>query len=596
MHKINPRIQKLSSELANHIAAGEVVERPSSVLKELLENSLDAKSTQIQIYIEGGGLRCIRVEDNGQGICKEDSELAVLQHATSKVFTLSDLEGVISFGFRGEALASISSVSRFKLISSVSEQDMGWGIELEGRPKGDLEIHAKLFPQPKRQGTSVEVRDLFYNTPARRKFLRSEKTELLHLEETFKRIALSEPSVGFNLFFGDKLYKRLLACKTHDACERRIAQLCGEKFIQNANHFEAESNGLKLRGWLGSPDTQRAQADLQYFYVNGRIIRDKVINHAIREGYKDFCLPGRFPAYVLYFELDPRSVDVNVHPTKHEVRFRESKTVHSFISYAIQEALNQPKAIEEISITLNSPIGEEKQLSLQKNETIDHLEIARTYNHIPTQPSLYGKPFAILGGSLLLTKNDMNNVESPDEKKNQNFEGICIFDLKATHYHLTLAYLKQQYHLDSIPSQRLFMPKQMMVGRELAQYIGLFAEKADTDSFDLSIDWKKLGFDFSQVGPDIILIRAVPTLLKIDNKIENFDEIFSNFIKKLLNIRSIDLCTECLAEFINQYNIHTLEDSEALLKKFEASNLKEAAQSLKLYRRITIEQLKAALF
>ncbi|HEV2523671.1 MAG TPA: DNA mismatch repair endonuclease MutL, partial [Gammaproteobacteria bacterium] len=330
------RIHQLPVHLANQIAAGEVVERPASVLKELLENSLDAKSTEIDITVERGGIKLIQVQDNGLGICKEDLPLAIASHATSKIASLSDLEGVQSYGFRGEALASISSVSRLELISAVEDQSCGWSIQLEGRDKPP-----SLQPVAKRSGTLIAVRDLFYNTPARRKFLKSEKTEAAYLEEIFKRIALSQPAVAFKFQQGDGIQKRLPICRSLDAHIRRVAQLCGKRFVEEAYYIEAEANGLKLTGWLGSENAMRSQADLQYFYVNGRIVRDKIVMHAVRQAYQSVNSLGRFPAYVLYFECDALAVDVNVHPTKHEVRFREARTVHAFLSYAIQEGLKQ---------------------------------------------------------------------------------------------------------------------------------------------------------------------------------------------------------------------------------------------------------------
>ena len=330
------RIHQLPVHLANQIAAGEVVERPASVLKELLENSLDAKSTEIEITVERGGTKLIQVQDNGLGICKEDLPLAIASHATSKIASLSDLEGVRSYGFRGEALASISSVSRLELISAVEDQSCGWSIQLEGRDKPP-----SLQPVAKRSGTSIAVRDLFYNTPARRKFLKSEKTEAAYIEEIFKRVALSQPAVAFKFQQDDGIQKRLPICRSLEAHIRRVAQLCGKRFVEKAYYIEAEANGLKLTGWLGSENAMRSQADLQYFYVNGRIVRDKIVMHAVRQAYQAINALGRFPAYVLYFECDPSAVDVNVHPTKHEVRFREARTVHAFLSYAIQEGLKQ---------------------------------------------------------------------------------------------------------------------------------------------------------------------------------------------------------------------------------------------------------------
>src|SRR5210317_331263 len=308
------KIQLLSPRLANQIAAGEVVERPASVLKELLENSLDAGATKVEVDIEEGGVRQIRIRDDGIGISSEDLPLALSRHATSKIYTLDDLEGVATLGFRGEALASISSVSRLTLTSNDSETSMqGWSAFSEGR-----EMDVQIQPAAHPRGTTVEVRDLFFNTPARRKFLRTEKTEFNHLEEVVKRQALSRFDVSFYLRHNQRGIHALRACKSQAEQERRIASVCGPAFMENALFVEHEVNGIRLWGWIALPTFSRSQADLQHFFVNGRVVRDKLVSHAIRQAYADVLFHGRHPAYVLYLELDPTIVDVNVHPTKHE--------------------------------------------------------------------------------------------------------------------------------------------------------------------------------------------------------------------------------------------------------------------------------------
>lgn len=326
-------IELLDPRLANQIAAGEVVERPASVLKELLENAIDAGADRIQVDIEQGGVRLIRVRDNGVGIHKEDMPLALARHATSKIRTLADLEAIGSLGFRGEALAAISSVSRFSVTSSQSNNG-GWRVEAEGR-----DMAPSLSPAPHPHGTTVEMRDLFFNTPARRRFLRQEKTEFNHLEEVFRRIALAEFSVAMQLTHNQKTVYQLPVAQDDAARARRIEQLCGKAFMQQTLTVDVERDGLRLHGWMGLPTFNRAQADLQYFYVNGRAVRDKVVNHAVRQAYRDVLFHGRHPAYVLYFELDPAMVDVNVHPTKHEVRFREQRQVHDFLFSSLYRAI-----------------------------------------------------------------------------------------------------------------------------------------------------------------------------------------------------------------------------------------------------------------
>src|SRR5690554_2267423 len=338
------KIKLLSPRLANQIAAGEVVERPSSVIKELLENSLDAGATRLDIDIEDGGIKLMRVRDNGGGIDHADLPLALSRHATSKIYELDDLEAVATLGFRGEALASISSVARLTLLSSTTDDSSGWMAVAEGR-----DMETEISPAPHPRGTTVEVRDLFFNTPARRKFLRTEKTEYNHLEDVVKRLALSRFDVAFNLRHNNRAIYSWRAGESQLEQERRVAQVCGPAFMENAVHIEMERNGLRLWGWVALPTFSRSQADLQHFYVNGRSIRDKLVSHAVRQAYQDVLYQGRHPAYVLYLEIDPATVDVNVHPTKHEVRFRDGRTVHNFIYSSLHHALAEitPAALLE---------------------------------------------------------------------------------------------------------------------------------------------------------------------------------------------------------------------------------------------------------
>src|SRR5690554_5010508 len=329
-----PSIRLLSPRLANQIAAGEVVERPASVVKELVENALDAGADRVEIEVEQGGVKLIRVRDDGSGIAESDLPLALSRHATSKIASLDDLEAVASLGFRGEALASISSVSRLTLTSRTDQQEAASRVEVEGR-----DMDARISPAAHPVGTTVEVRDLFFNTPARRKFLRTEKTEFGHLEEVLRRQALGRFDTGFTLRHNQKVVHSLRPAESELDHERRISALCGQKFIDNAVVIDAEATGLRLRGWVALPTFSRSQADLQYFFVNGRVIRDRLVAHAMRQAYRDVLYNNRHPAFVLYLELDPANVDVNVHPTKHEVRFRDGRLVHDFIFRTLHRAL-----------------------------------------------------------------------------------------------------------------------------------------------------------------------------------------------------------------------------------------------------------------
>lgn len=331
-------IQILPPQLANQIAAGEVVERPASVVKELVENSLDAGATQIQIDIEKGGAQLIRIRDNGCGIGKQDLALALARHATSKIATLEDLEAILSLGFRGEALASISSVSRLTLTSRPEYQTEAWQAYAQGR---DMAVEIQPASHP--IGTTIEVANLFFNTPARRKFLRTDKTEFAHIDEVVRRIALAKPNVTFTLTHNDKKVRYYKAVNGQDIAQqqKRVAAICGEEFVAHASHLDWQHGDLHLHGWIGAPHLARPQNDLCYSYVNGRMMRDKTINHAIRLAYGDSLPKESYPAFVLFLDLSPSHVDVNVHPAKHEVRFHQGRLVHDFIYQGVLNALAQ---------------------------------------------------------------------------------------------------------------------------------------------------------------------------------------------------------------------------------------------------------------
>ncbi|AHG78834.1 DNA mismatch repair protein mutL [Mannheimia varigena USDA-ARS-USMARC-1388] len=346
-------IHILPPQLANQIAAGEVVERPASVVKELLENSLDAGANNIQIDIEKGGSQLIRIRDNGCGISKQDLPLALARHATSKISSLEDLEAILSLGFRGEALASISSVSRLTLTSRTAEQSEAWQAYAQGR-----EMAVEIQPASHPIGTTIEVANLFFNTPARRKFLRTDKTEFTHIDEVIRRIALAKPNVSFTLSHNGKIVRqyRKVADQSVEQKQKRVAAICGEEFIQNANYIDWQHGDLHLHGWVGSPMLARPQNDLCYSYVNGRMMRDKTINHAIRQAYGESIATGNYPAFVIFLDLDPTMVDVNVHPAKHEVRFHQGRLVHDFILQGVSNSLQQTQPTLELRNELNEPM------------------------------------------------------------------------------------------------------------------------------------------------------------------------------------------------------------------------------------------------
>ncbi|KHA54571.1 DNA mismatch repair protein MutL [Aeromonas hydrophila] len=408
-------IRILPPILANQIAAGEVVERPSSVVKELVENSLDAGADRVEIDIDKGGSKLIRIRDNGGGVAKDELVLALSRHATSKVATLDDLEGINSLGFRGEALASISSVSRLTFTSRTAEQSEAWQAQAEGR-----EMSVTVKPAAHPVGTTVEVVDLFFNTPARRKFMRSEKTEFAHIDELVRRIALSRFDVTLILRHNGKVVRQYKAANTVAEQERRLAAVCGSPFMHHALAVESEHSDVRLWGWLATPEGARPQNDLQYTYVNGRMMRDKLINHAIRQAYDELLPADRFAAYVLYIELDPRQVDVNVHPAKHEVRFHQARLIHDFIFQALFTALRQQGAASDeplaetlVELPVSAPIeypgqapraewyGAEHNYRAPAREVREGSGAGRSGNYQPPEPP---SREAIRGmGSLLTT-------------------------------------------------------------------------------------------------------------------------------------------------------------------------------------------------
>jgi DNA mismatch repair protein MutL len=367
---VQRRIQPLPTHLANQIAAGEVVERPASVVKELLENSIDAGARHIELEVEQGGVKLIRVRDDGAGIHPDDLPLATAPHATSKVYSQQELQQILSLGFRGEALASIASVSRFSIASRQSQMEQGLRFEVHGGSKSSA-----VVPCAMPSGTRIEARELFFNTPARRKFMRTERTEYLYIEEVLKRLALSRYDIGFKLLHNGRQQFNLSPIDAPERRAQRVVAVLGKDFLQHALGLEFEAAGMRLWGWVGEPGYSRSQSDAQYFYLNGRIIRDKLVSHAVRQAHQSVLEPGRHPAYLLYLEIDPQQVDINVHPTKHEVRFRESRLVHDFLLRALARAfsdkgealdlMNGPRPVEHGRVSYQSRIPEPARVAEQ---------------------------------------------------------------------------------------------------------------------------------------------------------------------------------------------------------------------------------------
>ncbi|MCG8313476.1 MAG: DNA mismatch repair endonuclease MutL [Pseudomonadales bacterium] len=603
------QINRLSPRLANQIAAGEVVERPASVVKELLENSLDAGASRIELDAEEGGVKLIRIRDDGAGIEKDDLPLAVARHATSKIHELSDLEGVATLGFRGEALASISSVSRLTLASSKDDQGAGWQVQTEGR-----EMEAKLSPAAHRRGTTVEVRDLFFNTPARRKFLRTEKTEFSHLEDVLKRLALSHFNVGFQLKHNQRVIHHLKPAQSELEEDRRVAAVCGPQFIQSAVRVDTELAGLRLWGWMGLPTFSRSQADLQYFFVNGRHVRDRVVSHAVRQAYRDVLYHGRHPAYVLYLELDPAGVDVNVHPTKHEVRFRESRQVHDFLFRSLHRAIAEispDDATPSVEVLATTPAakasgieggefksqGNLKLMDRERGSDSSAEQQMQAYAelHQPLSEPLQVAESAINGrlvsssGVSGSANNYASNVatyanlagkdiESDDLTPPlgfavaqlhgiyilaQNRDGLVVVDMHAAHERITYERMKQSWAQERLVSQPLLVPASMAVSQKEAE----LAE-------DNTAVFQRLGFSIQRMGPETLLIREIPVLLQSANAEQLLRDVLADLATHGVSQRIESCIDELLATMACHGSVRanrtlTIPEMNALLRDME---------------------------
>lgn len=539
------QIKLLSDQLISQIAAGEVVERPASALKELLENSVDAGSTQIQVALQQGGMKLLKVTDNGHGIAKDELELALTRHATSKIQSLDDLEQVGSLGFRGEALASIASISRTVLTSRQQAASHAWQIAAEGTHQ------QTISPAALDAGTIVEVHDLYFNTPARRKFLKTENTEFGHCEDAFTRVALSRPNVGFLLQHNGKAITRLAA----NTPQQRITDVLGSEFAAQSVWLEEDSGGLRLWGMTASPTYQRHSRDSQYVFVNGRFVRDKLIAHAIKQAYQDVLHGDKHPAFVLFLELDPSLVDVNVHPAKTEVRFRESQAVHRFIFHSLHKALGKTSAEIQASQPVQAPFNpfrpvaapafsmprEQVEMPLQTRSVFDY-QSDRAVNRSPAvAQQFYGQLYGDLKPDLNLdhaqaghlgdtpmnpgtsinssTVQDQADAQAPQQYPlgfalgqlhgiyilAQNAQGLVVVDMHAAHERIMYERLKNALSEQAISTQPLLIP------------ISFYAEKveiATLQSLNGSNTLQQLGFDLATLSPTTIAIRAVPTMLR----------------------------------------------------------------------------------
>lgn len=580
------RINLLSQRLANQIAAGEVVERPASVVKELLENSLDSEATRLDIDIEQGGVKLIRVRDNGAGILKEDLPLALSRHATSKIRELTDLETIASLGFRGEALASISSVSRLTLQSraQVAEDEFAWQVQAEGQ-----EMLAEVTPVSHPHGTTVEVRDLFFNMPARRKFLRTEKTEFARVEETVKRLALSRFDVHFTVNHNQRAIHQLQAARSEFEKQRRVSLVCGPAFVESSVSVDVERAGLRLWGWVSLPTFSRSQADLQYFYVNGRIIRDKLVAHAIKQAYRDVLFHGRHPAYVLYLELAPATVDVNVHPTKHEVRFRDSRLVHDFLFSALHKALAEVRPGDQITKDMepaHEPVpgrpGVHSEATVQI-QAQDALSLGGSgpsnyYSYQQVHDNGRQPPQYVDG---LAHKNALTELYQSDAQipplgfalaqlhgiyiLAQNKYGLIVVDMHAAHERITYERMKTAASAEQLKMQPLLVP------------VSLAVSQAEADCAEEQHQiLLSLGIELERVAAESIMVRQVPALLKDSNVEQLVRDVLSDVLEfgssERIQAHHDDLLSTMACHGSVRANRQlTIPEMDALLRDMEAT-------------------------
>ena len=550
------RIEKLDAAVANQIAAGEVVERPASIVKELIENSLDAGATSVTVEIEGGGTGLIRVLDNGVGIHHEDMRLALERHATSKITTTDDLLSITSMGFRGEALASVASVARTTLTSRAVGSDRAWALTVDG---GEERRHA---PAAHPQGTAVEIRDLFFNTPARRKFMKAERTEVAHISETVRRLALANPGESFELKHGTRTVERLPATKV---LVDRIEKLLGRDFLAEAVEVDERQEELRLHGWIGSPTYTRRTADQQHLFVNARYVRDKVVSHAIRQAYRDVIFHGRQPVFVVYLEIPPEAVDVNVHPTKHEVRFRDSRQVHDFIFGRLNRALRDVRPgssndlIKNTGIAMNTSNPKApawvqasfpRQLSVQVEGGASTF-VAEERDTVNAEDRVFpplGYALAQLGGAYILAENE---------------DGLVIVDMHAAHERITYEKMKSASSEQTLVKQRLLVPLSLEVTRREADLVEALTE-----------EFGRLGIGLERMGPSTIRVQEVPSLIGTADAAELVRDVLGELMEyghsdSLAEHRDSLLATMACHGSIRANRRLAIEEMNALLREME---------------------------
>jgi DNA mismatch repair protein MutL len=549
-----PQIHTLPSHLINQIA----------VVKELVENSLDAGAGAVTIEVDAGGTRLIRVIDDGCGIDRDQLVSALSRHATSKINSLADLENIASLGFRGEALPSIASVSRLTLVSRSQQADRAW--KLQARERADP------VPDALPQGTQVEVLELFYNVPARKKFLRTEQTEYKHIETLFKNMALSHPAVAFKLIHNQKVVYQLPSVQNPAEQGRRLAALCGKSFSESLVEIDISSDHLRLQGWVALPTFNRSQADMQYFFVNQRMVRDKLINHAVRQAYQDVLFHGRHPAYVLSLTMDARELDVNVHPQKHEVRFRNSRMVHDFLFRSLHQALGEVQPAQQIEspgfaladeVTAAQPgqpalifnqqyrgdrssnLREQMQsyaALLQPDSQSD--EVSEAQQEIPP----LGFALAQLKGIYILAENS---------------GGLIIVDMHAAHERIVYERMKQNAQQEDVIAQPLLVP------------IAFNVSQAEADLVEENVEFfNHLGFKVERLGPEQIRLRAIPALLKNADSEQLLRDVLADLVEHGSSQRIQEFQNEMLSTMachasVRANRLLSLNEMNALLRDIE---------------------------
>jgi len=584
------RIHALDPRLINQIAAGEIIERPASILKELLENALDAGASSIEIEVENAGVKRLKISDNGHGILKQDLAMALSRHATSKIENLTDLEQIATLGFRGEALPSIASVTRMTIQSREKNAEQAWKVSSDGNNQT-----TQPSPIAHPVGTTIETRDLFYNTPARRKFLRTDNTEFKHLDQVVRRMALSRFDVAFKLSHNGRVVLHLPAVPADDS--RRLKMVCGDNVPDNSLYFDEQREDLRLSGWAGLPSFSRSQADMQYFFLNGRLIRDKTIVHAIRLGYQDVLFHGRHPVYVLYLEMDPAGVDVNVHPTKHEVRFRDSRSVHGFIFRTLQRELAvsagdasslqvdaehgvaAPRPVNPNSgstqITQQDPIRY-KDNAYQSGERI-------TANQVRDQISGYRQiTDSAFRADPLAVPLDVNQNSSADVDEvpplgyalaqlkgvyilAENVEGLILVDMHAAHERITYERLKSAMDASTIAQQPLLVPVTIQVSET-----EIMAWKQQPELFD------KLGLEIEQLDELVLVARSVPDILAAADVSQLIRDVLSDLVADEHSSRIEETIHEILSSMachgsVRANRLLSISEMNALLRDMEAT-------------------------